>query len=137
MRHSVRKLSGTRSLTVPRCKCEKAGIRNPMQGGRTIFVIGASIASPPGVCLSILPVLQDASSREEAKIGGAAQIGNRPCLHGFLVSAFSLSPKQEFTHRYEGMVSSAQPDFLCVSESWHHVQSHFLCLLQLVHLTAL
>ena len=80
VRHSVRKLSGTRSLTVPRCKCEKAGIRN------------------------------------------------RPCLHGFLVSAFSLSPKQEFTHRYEGMVSSAQPDFLCVSESWHHVQSHFCAL---------
>lgn len=38
-----------------------------MQGGRSISVIGASIASPPGVCLSILPVLQDASSREEAE----------------------------------------------------------------------
>ena len=34
---------------------------------------------PPGVCLSILPVLQDASSREEAKISGAAQIENCSC----------------------------------------------------------
>ena len=83
VRHSVRKLSGTRSLTVPRCKCEKAGTRNPMQGGRSIFVIGASIASPPGVCLSILPVLQDGSSREEAKISGAAQIENCPCLRAY------------------------------------------------------
>ena len=98
VRHSVRKLSGTRSLTVPRCKCEKAGTRNSMQDGRSIFVIGASIASPPGVCLSILLVLQDGSSREEAKISGAAQIENRPCLHGFLVPAFSLSPKQEFNY---------------------------------------
>ena len=73
---------------MPRCKCEKAGTRNPMQDGRSIFVIGASIASPPGVCLSILLVLQDGSSREEAKISGAAQIENRPCLHGFLVPAF-------------------------------------------------
>ena len=93
VRHSVRKHSGTRSLTVPQSKCEKAGTRNPMQGGRSISVIGASIASPPGVCLSILPILQDGSSREEAKIGGAAQIGNRPCLHGFLIPAFSLSHK--------------------------------------------
>ena len=65
-----------------------------MQDGRSIFVIGASIASPPGVCLSEL--LLRASSREEAKISGAAQIENRPCLHGFLVPAFLLSPKQEF-----------------------------------------
>ena len=96
VQHSVRKRSGTCSLTVPRCKCEKAGARNPMQGGRSISVIGASIASPPGVCLSILLFLQDESSREEAKISGAAQIGNRPCLHGFLVPTFSLSTKKNF-----------------------------------------
>ena len=81
---------------MPRCKYEKAGTKNPMQDGRPIFVIGASIASPPGVCLSILLVLQNESSREEAKISGAAQIENRPCLHGVLVPAFSFTHKQNF-----------------------------------------
>ena len=86
-----------------------------MQGGRSISVIGASIASPPGVCLSILPVLQDASSREEAKISGAAQIGNRPCLHGLFLSSFSLTPRNknfygaDISRGAEGRRSKTEP----------------------------
>ena len=104
VRHSVSKILGTRSVTLPRCKYEKVGLKNPCRHGRF------SICAAPLIFASSRELPSCKTSRMlrhtpggEAMLAPMTEIDLPPCI-GFLVPAFS--------HLHRGTVRLRVPECL-------------------------